>query len=253
MRSVIVGVIAVALLAGAASSGGGMPGFLIGSLTGNLSGGPREGDIKFKDGSGHWYIVQGVPINPAPPDENAVTVGIIDSGVLPDHPQLKGLIAEQRDFTGEGNLDLIGHGTLITILVRKPAADLRMTNSPFRFVVAKVANVDGSINKDAVVTAIQWVVQRGAKVVNLSLGFREGSGDYSEICEIIRRSSETFFSAAAGNFGPTVRVFPAACRSQNLLSVAATDESGQIAKYSGRGDIAASGIAILVPATDDRH
>jgi subtilisin family serine protease len=222
-------------------------GFLLGSVSDLSSNGPKEGDIQLKDAQGRWYIVQGIPVDPPLPTKQSVTVGVIDSGVLADHPQLKGLIAEQQDFTGEGNADRIGHGTVVTILVRAPAGQAPTGTPSPRFLEAKVANADGSIDKNAVILAIQWAVQHGAKIVNLSLGFREGTDDYSGVCDIIRRSPDALFVAAAGNFGPTVKVYPAACVAENLISVAATRKDGKMATYSGRGDIAAPGDAILVP------
>jgi hypothetical protein len=117
-----------------------------------------------------------------------------------------------------------------------------------RIIQAKVASADGTIDKNAVIYAIQWAAQRGARVVNLSLGFREGTDDYSGICDVIAKNSQIFFAAAAGNFGPLVRVFPAACDSDNLMAVAATDQDGNLASYSGKGDIAAPGTVTLAPS-----
>jgi subtilisin family serine protease len=227
-------------------------GFLLGGISSGGASAPKEGDIKLQDQQGHWYLVQGIPENPPPYTDKSVTVAIIDSGVLVDHPQLKGLIAEQRDFTGEGVADRIGHGTLVTIIALAPLAALppeeRAKIPSFRFIVAKVANADGSIDKDAVIYAINWAVERGAKVVNLSLGFREGTDDFSGLCDIIAKSANTFFAAAAGNFGPNVRVYPAACKADNLMAVGASNPDGSIAAYSGHGDVAAPGTVILVPS-----
>jgi subtilisin family serine protease len=246
---VVAGFVATLTCAHAEKSG---RGFLLGGVSGGGASVPKEGDIKLKDQQGRWYLVQGIPENPPPYTDKSVTVAIIDSGVLVDHPQLKGLIAEQRDFTGEGVADRIGHGTLVTIITLAPLAALppeeRAKLPPFRFIVAKVANADGSIDKDAVIYAIQWVVERGARVVNLSLGFREGTDDYSGLCDIIAKSSNTFFAAAAGNFGPNVRVYPAACKTNNLMSVGASNPDGSLATYSGHGDIVAPGTVVLVPS-----
>jgi subtilisin family serine protease len=211
--------------------------------------GPKEGNIKLRDEQGNWMVVDGYSVNPPTFTKESVAVGIIDSGVIPDHPQLKGLIDQQRDFTGEGVLDRIGHGTVVTILVR--ASDKSMSENEHipspRFLIAKVANADGSINRDAVIEAIDWTAKKGARVVNLSLGFREGTDDYSGICDVIQRHQEVLFLAAAGNFGPTVKVYPAACKSENLIAVGAVNSDGTIPNYSGHGDVVAPGTTFLRP------
>jgi len=202
---------------------------------------PKEGDIKLKDERGNWMIVEGVSIDHLPLSKNSVTAAILDSGVAADHPQLKGLIAEQKDFTGEGIEDRIGHGTIVTIRVRAGASD-----TPIRFIIGKVARADGTISKEDLIAAINWAAQRGARVVNMSLGFREDAVDYSELCFIIAKNSQIVFVAAAGNFGPTVRVYPAACHISNLIAVATPDD------WSGRGDIIAPGTVKLVPLAPNK-
>lgn len=227
-------------------------GFLLGGVSGSGTDGPKEGDIRLRDEQGHWYLVEGIPVNPSPYTDKSVTLAVIDSGVMADHPQLKGLIAEQQDFTGEGPEDRIGHGTLVTILTVKPTAglppEIQASLPSNRIIVAKIANADGSIDKNAAISAIQWSAQRGAKVVNMSFGFQEGTDDYSDLCDAIAQNSAVLFVAAAGNFGPSVKVYPAACGVPNLMSVAATGPDGNLANYSGKGDVAAPGTAILVPS-----
>lgn len=206
---------------------------------------PKEGSIQLRDGQGRWIGVAGIPLKHAPVSEQSVTVAVIDSGVLPDHPQLQGLVAEQIDFTGEGPADRIGHGTVVAILLQAAALQLppeerSKVPSP-RIISAKVANADGSISKSNVRDAILWAVSRGAKVVNLSLGFPEGSDDFSELCFVIEQNPAIFFVAAAGNAGPTQRYYPASCDLPNLLSVQTADS------WSGPGQVTAPGTVRLVP------
>jgi len=42
-------------------------------------------------------------------------MGFIDSGVDANHPQIKGLVIAEKDFTGEGPGDSTGHGTLVVL------------------------------------------------------------------------------------------------------------------------------------------
>ena len=52
-----------------------------------------------------------------PHDPNEL-IAITDTGVLANHPMLKGCIRQVVDFTGEGGEDRNGHGTLCALLAR---------------------------------------------------------------------------------------------------------------------------------------
>jgi subtilisin family serine protease len=200
---------------------------------------------KLRDNDGRWLIVAGIPVQHGIPHDDAVIIAIIDSGVLANHPQIAGLISDTADFTGEGIEDRIGHGTVVAILAGRGVELDKPANQPAtplpRLIIAKVAQADGTIDKDAVIQAIGWSIQRGARVVNLSLGFPSSSGDYSDLCLLIAQKSKALFVAAAGNSGPSVRMYPASCESQNVLSVGTPDE------WSGNGAIRVPGTIGLIP------
>lgn len=184
--------------------------------------------IPLKDDQDRWALVAGVSVDPPTIDpDSPVKMGVIDSGVALDHPQLAGLVVDHQDFTGEGIDDEIGHGTIVAILTRAGAGDVA-----FPTFVAKVANADGSIAYESVIEAVDWITQQGATLVNMSLGFRQDEGDYSELCYLMQSKSDTLFVLATGNFGPDVRTMPANCEIDNAICVMAADETGQIADYS---------------------
>jgi subtilisin family serine protease len=64
-------------------------------------------------------------------DGHDVKVAVIDSGVDPDHPQMRGHVLAGADFIdpqGDGRQDCIGHGTAVaSLIVAQPIA-----NIPFR-------------------------------------------------------------------------------------------------------------------------
>jgi hypothetical protein len=184
-----------------------------------------------------------VPEGGRPPPD-VVLVGVIDSGVIDRHPQLEGFIAERRDFTGEGLDDVIGHGTAVTLLAVFGVG----TGRPVASVLsAKVVDRNGRIAERNLVDAIHWVASRGARVVNLSLGFKGTRDDNRAICEAIATHPETLFVAAAGNFGPDVAVYPAGCGEPNVLSVEAADPGGNAEPYSGKGEVRGPGTARFLP------
>lgn len=191
-----------------------------------------------KTPDGRWLLVDYLPASAPAPKSNALLIGVIDSGILADHPQLRGLIRATRDFTGEGIRDRLGHGTVVAIQTQPAPNILRQLkiDGPVAFplLIAKVAHADRRIIKDDLMLAIDWIVKQGASVVNLSLGFRETEGDFSDLCAMIAQRKDTMFVAAAGNDGPNVTVYPAACKVENLICVSALDPSGLPAAYSGR-------------------
>ena len=60
-------------------------------------------------------LTPGVPLPPPTPEEDAIRIGLIDSGVLAEHPQLRTLIVAEKAFVGADPTDRIGHGTLMAL------------------------------------------------------------------------------------------------------------------------------------------
>ncbi len=93
--------------------------------------------------------------------------------------------------------------------------------------------------------AIRWAADRGAKVINLSLGTNEtfiGPTDI-QLAVDYAWSKGALIVAAAGNSGVGTLDYPA--RLPNVVSVAAIDESGRRASFSNYG----SGLDISAPGT----
>lgn len=179
----------------------------------------------------------GVPLGGRAPKE-AVLIGVIDSGVQRAHPQLAGYLRNSKDFTGEGDTDVLGHGTAVALIVLYGTG---LANPLFEIVSAKVVDHESNIKKKHLIEAIDWIAGQHVKVVNLSLGFTGSREENNELCKAITKHGDVVFVAAAGNSGPDVKMYPAACELPNLISVEAVEDDGSIAAYSGRGDFMAPG------------
>jgi subtilisin family serine protease len=101
-------------------------------------------------------------------------VAVVDSGVDRTHPELLGRIAEGKSFVGGSPWrDTKGHGTFVAGLMAA-----RLDNGegiaglafPAQLLVAKVVRSDGVVPLEAEARAIRWAADRGARVINLSLG-----------------------------------------------------------------------------------
>jgi thermitase len=180
-------------------------------------------------------------------------VAIVDSGANAGHPDI-GKIAAQKDFV-EGDAvadDDYGHGTHVTGIAGALTDNGKgVAGACFQcgLLLAKVMNGNGNAPDSRIIKGIDWSVDHGAKVVNLSLG---GPG-YSDVLgtEVNRAWNRgAVVVAAAGNEGtslwPTRRQYPAAY--EKAIAVSATNGSDGLAYFSSRGDwvdLAAPGTDIL--------
>jgi subtilisin family serine protease len=96
-----------------------------------------------------------------------VRVAIVDSGVHATHPHVQG-VAGGVGITADGAcsddfLDRIGHGTAVTAAIREkaPDADLYAVRVFDRALSANVATL---------CAALDWAIDAGMRVINLSLG-----------------------------------------------------------------------------------
>jgi hypothetical protein len=95
-----------------------------------------------------------------------VRIGIIDSGVNPLHPHvgnIVGGISIQGDRQDSSYLDHLGHGTAVAALIHEKAPQAHL------FAV-KVFQQSLATNLDTVLRAIDWCVENGMQIINLSSG-----------------------------------------------------------------------------------
>ncbi|WP_018682973.1 S8 family peptidase [Actinokineospora enzanensis] len=170
-----------------------------------------------------------------------VQVAVLDSGIDGTHPDLRRKIAAAKDFTGEGKEteDTDGHGTHVasTIAGTGAASQGRYTGvaPDARLLVGKVCGGSGCA-ESAILAGIQWAVDSGAKIVNLSLGGPD-TADVDPIeAAIDRLSDRALFVVAAGNdggYGAETVSSPASA--DGALAVGAVDKSDRLAGFSGQG------------------
>jgi len=102
-----------------------------------------------------------------------VTVAVLDTGIDATHEAFGGVELVQRDFTGEGVEDTHGHGTHVAgTIFGRTVGGIRYGVAPGvrRAMIGKVMGVSRSATTAELSQAIQWAVDGGASVINMSLG-----------------------------------------------------------------------------------
>lgn len=193
-----------------------------------------------------------------------VTVAVIDSGIDLQHPAFHGALSDAstwHDFyagddvpqeegvAGEG---AYGHGTNVAGIILQVAPKAKIM--PLR-----VLGADGSGDVASVAQAIRWAVEKGAKVINLSLGSTENSPAV-QIAIDWATAQDVLVVAAAGNENKDHITYPAANATQgvaapNLLSVGSVDPQDLKSSFSNYGaalEIVGPGEHVYAPAPDGR-
>jgi subtilisin family serine protease len=125
--------------------------------------------------SKQWYLTQDKTFDaftllPTLPN---VRVGVVDTGADVFHPDLRGRIVATRSFVSRYADDEEGHGTFVAGEIAASVDNGRGISGmapSARLLIAKVVRDDGTVSPAAEAQAIRWVVARGARVVNVSLG-----------------------------------------------------------------------------------
>src|SRR5918997_1203607 len=105
-----------------------------------------------------------------------VTVAILDSGVDASHPDLAGQVLPGIDLVDgstDGRVDPVGHGTTVAALIAgKQDTDGVVGIAPdAKILPVRVLDKQNRYEDASVVAkGLRWAVDRGATVVNLSLG-----------------------------------------------------------------------------------
>lgn len=170
-----------------------------------------------------------------------IKVAVIDTGIDLNHPDFANRVVQFKDFTGEGQLDNHGHGTHVAGIVGGTGA---ASNGKYRgvapecsFYIAKVLRGDGSGDTSDVMGGVEWAVQQGAQVINLSLGSDgacDGTDALSVLCDAAV-SRGVVMCVAAGNAGPGESTVGSPGCAKTVITIGATTKLDEVAGFSSRG------------------
>ncbi|MDQ6727058.1 MAG: S8 family serine peptidase [Actinomycetota bacterium] len=176
---------------------------------------------------------------------SGIVIGVVDTGIDAAHPDLAGKVDAMADCIGgtcrEGSAkDVKGHGTAVAGIAAATADNgvgIAGVAPDAHLVVAKALGDDGSGDTEDINKAIEWVVDHGARVVNLSLG----DADLVLVSRLgtpLRPGIEYAWTRgaipvlAAGNYDDVSGTGSANYGDLDAVVVGATDNRGAVAGYS---------------------
>ncbi|MFE7840314.1 S8 family serine peptidase [Streptomyces sp. NPDC057474] len=198
-------------------------------------------------------------------DGKGVTIAVLDTGVDATHPDLKGQVTADKNFsTSPDTTDKYGHGTHVASIAAGTGA---RSKGKYKGVApgaellnGKVLSDEGYGDDSGIIAGMEWAAEQGADIVNLSLG----GGDTPEVdpmeAEINKLSAEKgiLFAVAAGNEGDWgERTVGSPGSAAAALTVGAVDDTDKLASFSSRGpgldgqikpDVSAPGVAVTAAA-----
>lgn len=178
-----------------------------------------------------------------------VLVAVLDTAVAP-HPALSGSgLAQLVLVLDEGVEGAVGagHGTAVASLIGGNGIGVQGVAPASRLLSLAVMTNDGQGDTFTLARGIVESVERGAQVLNISLG------TYGD-CVVLQRAVAYALEqgvavvAAAGNDGVAAVQYPAAYG--GVLAVAAVDASGRHMYFANRGDVALAAPGLGVAAAD---
>ncbi|SMP57016.1 S8 family serine peptidase [Anoxynatronum buryatiense] len=186
-----------------------------------------------------------------------VKVAVLDTGVQANHPDLTGRIAAGGfNYTNSTSnpADGHGHGTRVSgIIAASTNNSTGMAGVAYTWPVSilplKVLDDAGNGSNVHMIAAIDYAVQQGAHVINLSLGRNTGGAIIAEETAINNAvAAGVTVIAAAGNFYSTSLVYPAAYA--NAINVGATSNDAantraSFSNYNSTVDLVAPGVGMV--------
>jgi len=186
-----------------------------------------------------------------------VTVGVIDSGIDYDHPDIKNnmwispdeLLNNGWNFWGDNDnpMDSTGHGTHVAGTIGAVGNNcLGITGICWKVQVASLRIGHLQFSLEAAIEAINFANTLNIPILNGSWGSRHNS----PILKYAIEQYDGLFIASAGNYGDNndfFPVYPASYDSDNIISVAATNPDDTLASFSNYG---VKSVDIAAPGTD---
>ena len=201
------------------------------------------------------------------PSTGGAKVGIIDTGINGTHPEFSGgrisNCAQSTTLFGVGGeirsgcADTDGHGTAVAgILGARANNGIGIAGVAFNSPLAICRALEDGLGRgstSSVVNCVNWLRNRGAKVISMSFGGANSNTLQTAVRNAWAGGRGAVLVAAAGNDGSYGMLYPAAY--PEVISVAATDQADGHGGSNHNGDVelSAPGIDILTTDLDNGY
>jgi subtilisin family serine protease len=179
-------------------------------------------------------------------------VGVIDSEIDANHPDLAGVVTSRYD-AGCGATTPDAHGTGMTGAIAARKNLMGVAPNVKIIAICAFGGDAGTAESTSIkiIKGLDFAIAQGARVINMSFaGPRDPT--LAQALQIAREKGILLVSAA-GNAGPkSPPLYPGA--DPNVIAVTATDDHDRLFKGANQGNyiaIAAPGVDILVPAPNN--
>ena len=168
-----------------------------------------------------------------------VRVGIIDTGIDYNHPDLtgniKGGINTIDGFSPQQFMDDYGHGTHIAGIIGATGRNARFIgiNPYVDFYTVKAFDRKGKGNLSDIIEGLDWLYSNQVEIINMSFSTMETNNTFRRAIRYLDERG-VILVAAAGNDGGSDSVnYPG--RFPEVIAVSATDRLDRIASFSSTG------------------
>ena len=200
---------------------------------------PEAGYIGFAGGALRWLGFDEVDAEWG----RGITVAVLDSGVGP-HAALDESRITRLDLLGEGAGEYNGHGTAVASLIAGQSSEVVGLAPGVSLLSIRVMDTEGKGDTFTLARGIVDAVDRGAQIINLSLGTYGDSPALRQAVEYAVARGVALV-AASGNDAVAGVSYPG--RYPGVLAVGAVDANGRHLYFSNRGaevDLAAPGVGV---------
>ncbi|MEK8051597.1 S8 family serine peptidase [Ideonella sp. DXS22W] len=183
-----------------------------------------------------------------------VTIAILDSGVLPTHPDLRQVAGWNMVDNNSNTADVTGHGTSVAgaaAAIANNASGVAGVAGAASVMPIRVADSTGYAYYSTIASGLSWAADRGARVANVSFAGVYASAAVQSAAQYFR-SKGGLVVVSAGNTGSNDGS-PAVT---SMIPVSATDSADVRASWSSYGNyvaVAAPGVGIWTTAADGSY
>ncbi|MBM7867244.1 S8 family serine peptidase [Heliobacterium gestii] len=192
-----------------------------------------------------------------------IRIAVLDTGIDSAHPDLKENIRGGYNFLDNNDKyeDDHGHGTHVSGIIAGSDNGIGIVGvaPKSQLYALKVLDEKGEGGQEHVIAAIEWALDNGIHLLNLSFGSQKPNAKLRATMEKANQAGITFVAAAGNDASKTLRQdsidYPGRW-SDLVLTVAAVDRSVKRAVFSSQGPelfLAAPGVNVLSTYPANRY